>query len=884
MRVPTANVIVGFNREAMDRLFTTGATYTDLIKELSKPGPGFDDTLLFDSVANPNFISFEHTLGMGNGMHMKLTLIDPKGEFEKRFVSDNILTNIAGFAHNNDQTSTEELDHLEQNINKDMQRSESLDDPEYFAEFTTEYKKHIGTKQIFIAYGAGNNLDLWSGPHRVVLTAADLSMKGSRKITLTFKPTATPLNLHERQGAYNETVNLNLAGLTIRTTGISKNIKIKDIEDKNKGYAYNPLDYYKSSSDFAGLSELASDASDEFFYRFEKAGFDVEGKKIVEFDLHSIVVDTLRSYIQKAVNNQNVIVLLPNINLVCRGLIREVGLVTKEQPKLTSFTEFPSPLAPKEAFIKQVLSRLGIGWSEEPQDVQKDSAIATGLLSTYRDYEQDTSFFGRIGSKYKNTNFYATLDKATNKGLPNHAETVKSVIDKIQAASKESYQLEYTIFTETDTKVLDYWGTDLLNSYPTFGGYSTLGKSKETIIVGDQALIRDYLYGQVTLDNRKELVEYHKWNAIASKNQENKYNKEADDLEYSAALDKMHSNTGTSYSYPDPKPAKEAKESAGKYKQKYEKHVLDAMVTIPLHPLDSILTNEGYQREIRGIVSPKTKRGSAGFGSIMDIPDDFSVEAQSTDDLKIASHLETYARNKGVSIFKYNTTNPNILDMKFKFAPIYLAQLKFGFAKHVERKASLVTEGILAPGQESLPIRSMKSFVAKQRLVNYKMNLGDNTRQAEIRKIAAAISLDLEKKINSGADEAAQATVAALIKELGEEGNKTVIEIDQYLDGNPADIMTDFSQEMFRKAFMINISTLPSFHLSNIWDINSPCLVFAQDANISQTSMPERTQMNSFFSGQYRILGFTHKISTSKSESSFELTKNLVGYGEGTDE
>ena len=56
MRVPTANVIVGFNREAIDRLFTAGATYTDLIQELSKPGPGFDDTLLFDSVANPNFI------------------------------------------------------------------------------------------------------------------------------------------------------------------------------------------------------------------------------------------------------------------------------------------------------------------------------------------------------------------------------------------------------------------------------------------------------------------------------------------------------------------------------------------------------------------------------------------------------------------------------------------------------------------------------------------------------------------------------------------------------------------------------------------------------------------------------------------------------------
>ena len=57
MRVPTANIVIGFNREVMDRLFTAGATYTDLVKELSKPGPGFDDTLLFDSQNNPNFNS-----------------------------------------------------------------------------------------------------------------------------------------------------------------------------------------------------------------------------------------------------------------------------------------------------------------------------------------------------------------------------------------------------------------------------------------------------------------------------------------------------------------------------------------------------------------------------------------------------------------------------------------------------------------------------------------------------------------------------------------------------------------------------------------------------------------------------------------------------------
>ena len=96
MRIPTANIIIGFNREVMDRLFTTGATYTNLIKELTLSGT--DDALLFDSQSNPNFISFEHTNGMGKGMKMVLTLIDPKGEFEKRFATDSIVKNIAGFS------------------------------------------------------------------------------------------------------------------------------------------------------------------------------------------------------------------------------------------------------------------------------------------------------------------------------------------------------------------------------------------------------------------------------------------------------------------------------------------------------------------------------------------------------------------------------------------------------------------------------------------------------------------------------------------------------------------------------------------------------------------------------------------------------------------
>ena len=66
MRVPTANIIIGFNKEVMDRLFTAGATYKNLIQGLTVSGVE-GDALLFDSQSNPNFISFTHSKSMSKG-------------------------------------------------------------------------------------------------------------------------------------------------------------------------------------------------------------------------------------------------------------------------------------------------------------------------------------------------------------------------------------------------------------------------------------------------------------------------------------------------------------------------------------------------------------------------------------------------------------------------------------------------------------------------------------------------------------------------------------------------------------------------------------------------------------------------------------------------
>ena len=267
MRIPTANVIVGFNREVMDRLFTAGSTYKNLIKELTLDGA--ENVLLFDSQANPNFISFEHNLGMGKTMSMKLTLIDPKGEFEKRFLSDNVVKTIAGFSYNDDQNATDGVDPLENSINRDMKRSASLYDKQFYSELALELSSSLGSKEIYVAYGAGENLDLWSGPHRTVLTNAELSLKGARKINLTLTPTPNEIRMNQRRGAYNEKVNLDLAGLTMRFTGISKKIKYSNILKQKS--AYNPLEYYSS---LPGVdSFLVDQKADQVTSTLKKADF-----------------------------------------------------------------------------------------------------------------------------------------------------------------------------------------------------------------------------------------------------------------------------------------------------------------------------------------------------------------------------------------------------------------------------------------------------------------------------------------------------------------------------------------------------------------------------------------------------------------------------------
>ena len=931
MRVPTANVIVGFDREVMDRLFTDGATYKSLIQGLTKEGE-LDNVLLFDNESNPNFISFEHTLGFGPGMQMTLTFIDPKGEFERRFMSDSITRNIAGFSSNkktyNKINKAHLVDPAEAKASADVKKTLALYDKKTFSIVKKGMEQHYGEKEFFVAYGSGNNLDLWSGPHRTILTGADISVKGARKITLKLTPTAQAIQLSHRRGAYNEKVDLDLIGLTMRYSGISKPIEFTKIKE-NKS-AYDPLKYLGLKGvtlDGTESIENAGAKTDDIRKALEKLGLNEAASELGQFDFHSIVVDALRSYVQKATGNPNVIVLLPNINVTCRQWINDSlknsrGVSEKIQAledaygasagasagaaigaSVAGSTATPlklngvlladlvkyrydkelGDLGYKENFMSNFLSSFGL----ELHQVYKDGiaksldkkSIPSHNIAKWIAYETGTDANDRFKKYFKAFDFYAIAQKSSDKGIPNHFETIKNIINKINENAKEEYQIILGIFNETDIKLLDFWGGSIktlpTHMFPTFGGYRDFNTQKEAVIVGDQALIQKYLYGKINLEAKFKNIEEYQEAAVLAKENQNKFEQAAmaysweDDTVYTDNPNFNEEDAQTSGAYVD---ASSLDLKALEQGEIYKAGILGSIKAIPLHPLDSvILTNKGYNKAVREIAFPAIT-GVGSFGDISDIPDTFGYS-----DKEFTDTEKDYIKKQGIPIFRYNTTNPNILDMNFKFGGVYFAQLKMGFNKMITRKASAVAEGLLPIGTGSLPIRTVGAAAAYLIQKNFSMGSSAEDRELILESLGGKVSIELMEELEVENPVDAANAVAALL-DKAEQGDdeelKGYIEINQLLPGNPQSVMVDMMENIYRQALQMNIKTLPLFHVSNIHHISSPCVVFAQDAPIKQSVDAERTLLNSFFSGLYKVMGFKHTINTSTATSEFNLVKN----------
>ena len=860
MNIPTTNIVVAFDRTTMERLFSSGATYKSLVSELSD---GLDNALLFDNVGNPNFISLEHSLNLGGGFKIVISFIDPKNEFEKRFLTDNPARIIESLS----SSSTERTEGFLTDKPDDVKQSQKYYSKKYVAQYKTELEKSLGSKEIYVAYGTGNNLDLWSGPHRTVLTAADISVDGARKITITLTPTPNSLNINNRRGAYNEKVNLNLIGLKMRYAGESQEIRF------NSEKCYDPTEYLDGESRY---ENQISEEVEKDRKLLQDLGFEELSKKLEKFDFHCMVVDAIRSYVQKATSNKNVIVLLPNLNITCRKAINDSakrfniidetfeGLAIAGEALESVTPLIPGPggffvsrlndLTPRtqteqgrtEMFVQGTLESFGLrlhsGDRKDAERLQKET-IPYGQIAAKAQYEKYPTAEAAIEGYYNDRFFTAVIDK-TDRQLPDHMGVLQEIFNRIQKLSHESYKMSsLAVLNETDLNVMKHWNKRSNAEQYTFAGYDRL-EGDSAIIVGDLALIKEYLYAGVDLQKKEQDIASLKARAGAEYVLKNKLGFISEGLRAVEENSKEKSAT-------------------------VEDYLAAAAVQVPLHPLDNIaLNNITYNKQIKKVLNPVLK-GSGAFGDISYLPDDFKYQDKEFTDLE-----KKYIEENGIPVFRYNTQNPNTLELKFKFAPIYFGNLKAGYQKEIKRLASAVAEGVLPTGIGTFPIRERGQAIAYLRMKGYSHGLGDEDKQKIKEQLALTISPELVKSLNLDSAEAAADFYALYIEDLELNNLHGLVLVDQELPGSPQTILADFTEDMFRKAIQMSITTLPLFHISRTSTLGSPCLFLGQDQPIMQSKRPELSALNKFFSGLYKIMGFKHTITAGAATSEFKLVKN----------
>jgi hypothetical protein len=81
---------------------------------------------------------------------------------------------------------------------------------------------------------------------------------------------------------------------------------------------------------------------------------------------------------------------------------------------------------------------------------------------------------------------------------------------------------------------------------------------------------------------------------------------------------------------------------------------------------------------------------------------------------------------------------------------------------------------------------------------------------------------------------------------------------------------------LYRQALQLSINTLPSFHLCGFNPLKRPILLIASDRPIKQTSPPDQSILDTFFSGLYLIRGYKHTIASGKASSEFHLQRMIT--------
>jgi hypothetical protein len=854
--IPTPYVLIAFRKDVIEKFIQNNdfINSLDLMETLKSYSGDKEDFLLFQNYANPNFVSLQHSLGAGGQSTntIELEIIDPNNEFERRvigssFYPENVpfkLVDSSGAA-----VTISDSQKLDKTIRKDL----------YFNSIKN-YVNSNSQRQYYIAYGVGPNLNFWAGPFTCELLRVEIDSTQFKKLKCFFAVPAGASSQEAKNMFINSENSVNLNGLKRQVNGVSKPLKFKEYIDGTSDLFYDPQGTAKKQSEEIGKIKNELDKSSFQIDKNAERNLDTITAYLKLFDYHTLVVDCIKNYISKVTGNNNVVVLLPNLNILLASSpalvdsiysrsakannkfadIRDAG-----ETKLQTALIFRESLSNLLGFMESMHQTIYNKYSDPlKQDFEKDQTVDAKEVSWITAFETHANKVEKLKSFFNENNFYASLDTLVqDNNSIDHFKLLESLIHEINRYSG-SYIITPELIYENNYKILKIWETLYTSKDPAF---NFEGSFSDTVIVfGDRDMIKKYMYAGDPIPNSKNDLTDTKI-SISLKGKTLK-------------LTEQEKNSISQF--------KGTKDDIAKAKTDLEKSVAArTSFTTPVtlyHPTDKVFFTAKYNKDIENILYPDSV--DAPFGSISTPPDEFAYLDTSYFD-KFGSVLKRYP------IFKYNLANPNVLGISIDINTLYLSELKTGFQKELFKSATSKLAGAYSDDYK------LNTFLSEEAVISYIQNKLKSTEPINKDEVIQIVAESLNANGFPDGVSGDAVTIAKNCFALAEEGmnskNRQTIIIDAVSPKNPATIMADLSNQLYKKSTSATIKTLPMFHISSYGHIQSPCLFFAQTGKIMKTNLDfDKDPFTTFISGLWNIIGFKHIITESDMRSEFTIIRN----------
>lgn len=479
--VPVPFVFISFTEDVMNKLFTSELPLQveDLVKEYSGEN---GEALLFSNYANPNIISLEHKQNYDKATTIEVEIIDPNNEFELRMIT---LSNYPD-TFKDVLKESNEYKNLKETFNKDRNNIEAK---QKLQEFSYEYiKLFTETNQerdFFIAYGVGTDIQTWAGPFRCQLMQVDVNFTEFKKFKLIFKSSGNSIGITDLQKGTNKQNEI------LKTYNFKNHYRKQVVSGRSKKINFEEYINGKSISIYPArksdkkLPEKFSQQTADIIQRFPNVNsFFLKYRNLVDF--HQLITDCMRDYLRKITGLSNVIVLLPNLNV----LVQILGKDIKLYPIDNTLKNVTKEVIIIQDFLKQFLSFFRIYL------VKQVSTDTTAPPISITIYSQEDNLLKNIEGDFN----CEISDIKYDDNIPDYYERITDVINLINRylPTAQIQPIDPVLFYESNTNIINTWENyrkENKEDYYTFNDGNSSAPSGTYVVFGDKTLVSKYLYG-----------------------------------------------------------------------------------------------------------------------------------------------------------------------------------------------------------------------------------------------------------------------------------------------------------------------------------------------------------------------------------------------------